>query len=281
MSATYSAANLLNPIVVALHHSVSPSWQGVCYAVAWSGARPSDPGDAPVGTQLTSSYGLTLTTLFSAPVAGVSQLTASKQSDNAVAASTIGFMRLKNLGELGTSDVSVGLAGSGAGCILDTLSTTVGVPITITNLNVKMPYGVGGTLKLNTAVVNQLVKMMTADAAGTALQMGVNGSILVYSGAAPADADTAATGTLLATIPTGAATPWNTTATAGACNLVSSISALASATGTPGYVRWTKDLYTIQGSVGLSAADFILDSMSLVGGVSVALTEATITLAAG
>lgn len=276
MPTTFSTTDFLNHIVVAIHDSWTPPYQSAYYAEPYSGAQPSGPSATPAGELLVAVN--TLIVGFNAPSGGVSQLAAPAAS-NATATSTVGFVRIKNAQPLPTIDVSVGLAGSGAGCILSSLSTSIGNPITITNLDVKMPYDAGGTLKLNSAVVDQLVKMVTGSPAGTALQMGINGSIQVYSGAAPADANMAATGVLLATIPTGATTPWaTTTVNGGACALATSISAAASTTGTAGYVRWTKGLYTIQGSVGTVGADFVLDSVSLVSGVSVTLTEATITL---
>lgn len=277
MPTTFHTTNLLNTVVRALHHSTAMAGQPTYYAELWSGAQPADPSATPAGVLLHAASSFLLGGKWSAPSGGVSQFS-SPASINATSTATVGFCRLKSSSSsLPTIDTTVGLAGSGAGCILSSLSTSSGSPITITNLDIKMPYDAGGTLKLNSDLVNKLVNMLINNAEPAA-QMGINGSILIYSGAAPANADMAATGTLLATIPTGATTPWNTAPVGGAADLLSNISAAASATGTAGYVRWVKGLYTLQGSVGTSGADFILDSVSLVSGVLVALTEATITL---
>jgi len=275
MPTTFHTVNMLNTVVRALHHSTAMAGQPTYYLELWSGAQPSDPSATPAGTLLHASF--VMPGKWSAPSAGVSQL-ASPASVNATSTSTVGFCRLKSSSSsLPMIDTTVGLAGSGAGCILSSLSTSSGSPITVTNLDIKMPYDAGGTLKLNSDLVNKLVNMLI-NSAEPAAQMGINGSILIYSGGAPANADMAPTGTLLATIPTGSATPWNTAPVGGAAGLQSDISAAASATGTAGYVRWVKDLYTVQGSVGTAAADFVVDSVSLVAGVPVTLTEATITL---
>jgi hypothetical protein len=139
-----------------------------------------------------------------------------------------------------------------------------------------MPYDSGGSLKLNSDVVNRLAAMV-AGIDGTAMEMGVNGAIKIYSGSAPANADMAPTGTLLATILTGSTSPWSSS-TGGTATLLSNLSTNAAATGTAGYVRWEKGLFVIQGSVGTSNADFILNSLSLTAGNPVTLTEASVTL---
>lgn len=277
MPTTFHTTYLLDAVVNALHHTTAISGQLTYYAELWSGAQPSDPGATPAGVLLHTANTFLLNAKFSAASAGVAQL-ASPVSINATSTETVGFLRLKSSSSAyPTIDTTVGLAGSGAGCILSSLSASSGSPLTITNLDIRMPYDAGGTLKLNSDLVNKLVSMLI-NSGEAAAQMGVNGSILVYSGAAPANADAIASGTLLATIPTGAATPWNTAAVGGAASLVSNISAAASATGTAGYVRWVKGAYVVQGSVGISGADFILDSVDLVSGVLATLTEATISL---
>lgn len=278
MPTTFHATNFLNAIVKALHHSTAISGQPTYYLEIYSGTQPSDPSVTPAGTLLHAVNTFTMQSKWSAPAGGVAVL-AAPASVNATSTGTAGFARMKSSSSsLPCIDMSVGTVGSGAGCILQSLSVSNGSPIQVNNLSIKMPYDMGGSLKLNSDVVNKLVSMLI-NSGESAMQMGINGSIMIYSGSPPANADAAPTGTLLATIPTGAATPWNTNPVGGAADLVSNITAAASATGTAGYVRWVKGQYVIQGSVGTSGADFILDSVSLTSGVNVTLTEATIALA--
>lgn len=274
MATIFSAANFLNMIITAMHGS-SVGNAPVGYVDFYSGAQPSDPSATPAGVLLHASSAISLVNKYSAAAGGVCQLS-SPVSANATSTGTVGFARIKNASGTASVDTTVGVAGSGAGCILASLSASSGSPITVTNLDVKMPYTNGGTLKLNSDVVNQLAALASG-ASTTAMQMGINGSILVYSGTAPDNADMAATGTLLATIPTGASSPWGSVVN-GASSLTTNISASASASGAAGYVRWVKGLYTIQGSVGTSAADFILDNLTITSGNPVTLTEATLTL---
>jgi hypothetical protein len=275
MPTTFDVDNFLNPIVDCIVGSTAIS-SVPCYTVDfYSGSQPANPSTTPSGSQLTSSASLLLNGNYSAAASGVCKLSTSV-SANAASTGTIGFARISTDGNIASIDTTVGVAGSGAGCILSSLSATKDSPITVTNLDVKMPYTNGGTLQLNSDVVNHLVSMV-AGIDGTAMQMGINGSILVYSGSAPANADMSATGTLLATIPTGSNSPWGA-ASGGASSLTTNISSNASASGTAGYIRWVKGNYTIQGSVGTSNADFILDNLTITSGHAVTLTEATITL---
>jgi hypothetical protein len=274
MPTTFSSQYFLNPLVNAIVGSTALS--SLCYSVDfYSGAQPSDPGATPAGSLLVTSASIVLNGKYSAASGGVCKL-ATPASANATATGTIGFARIRNYSNYADIDTTVGLSGSGAGCILSSLSASSGSPITVTNLDVKMPYTNGGTLKLNSDVVDRLASLV-AGVISTAMQMGINGSILVYSGVAPDNADMAATGTLLATIPTGSSSPWGA-ASGGASMLTTNISANATASGTAGYVRWVNGIFTIQGSVGTSAADFILDNLTITSGNPVTLTEATLTL---
>lgn len=274
MATTFSSTYFRDPIVNAITGSSSSSINQLCYSVDfYSGSQPASPDITPSGTQLAS--GISLSGKYSAPSAGVCTLSASV-AGTASASGTIGFARIFDSSGNPVIDTTVGLTGSGAGCIVSSLSVTSGGTITILNLDIKMPYDSGGSLKLNSDVVNRLAAMV-AGIDGTAMEMGVNGAIKIYSGSAPANADMAPTGTLLATILTGSTSPWSSS-TGGTATLLSNLSTNAAATGTAGYVRWEKGLFVIQGSVGTSNADFILNSLSLTAGNPVTLTEASVTL---
>jgi len=170
-------------------------------------------------------------------------------------------------------DVDVGIAASGAGMILSTVSLTNGVPFTVNNFSIQMPFSLS-TVTLNTALANKLVAIDVNTAANIGL--GYNGTLKIYSGSAPATADLAETGTLLATFSMGTA-GWGA-ASGGSAALAAPINATAAATGTAGYARLSSSTgtYVMQGSVGVSGADFLLDSLSLVVSTTTTLTNATI-----
>lgn len=117
------------------------------------------------------------------------------------------------------------------------------------------------------------------DAVEAALDGGAGAATLeIRTGSQPADADTAASGTLLVTLtlndPAGTQSGGVVT-----IDVSPAISASAVATGTAGWGR-LKDstgATVLDGSVGTSSADFIIDSTSITSGQTVALV-ATSTL---
>lgn len=117
------------------------------------------------------------------------------------------------------------------------------------------------------------------DAVEAALDGGSGAATLeIRTGSQPADADTAASGTLLVTLtlndPAGTQSGGVVT-----IDVSPAISASAVATGTAGWGR-LKDstgATVLDGSVGTSGADFIIDSTSITSGQTVALV-ATSTL---
>jgi hypothetical protein len=105
------------------------------------------------------------------------------------------------------------------------------------------------------------------------------GVIEIYSGSQPATGDTAETGTLLATF-TCADPAWSA-ATGGVKTLDADpdLSTTAVATGTAGWAR-CKDstgVDVMDGSVGTSGTDFIINSTSITSGQTVNLTAGTVT----
>ena len=105
------------------------------------------------------------------------------------------------------------------------------------------------------------------------------GTIEVYSGSQPATADTAETGTLLVTF-TCADPAW-AAATGGVKTLDADpdLTAVAGATGTAGWARCkdSNGLDVMDGSVGTSGTDFIINSTSITSGQTVNLTSGTVT----
>lgn len=110
------------------------------------------------------------------------------------------------------------------------------------------------------------------------------GRINVYTGAQPATADTAASGTLLATLTLSADAFANATGGAMAINAVTSGTAAAS--GTAGYCRFYRTGDTAPGSAGaatdrrldlLVGTDIAIDNAAIVSGGTVALSAYSLT----
>jgi hypothetical protein len=121
------------------------------------------------------------------------------------------------------------------------------------------------------------------DAVEAALDGGAGAATLeIYTGSQPADADTAASGSLLVTLtlndPAGTQSGGVIT-----IDVSPAISATAVDTGAAGWAR-LKDSdgdTVLDGSVGTSSADFIIDSTSITSGQTVALVAtSTLTLPA-
>lgn len=271
MPVTFHGTNFRNKVVNVVTGNTGTNTNTLKGTVEiWSGTQPADPSVTPGGTLLASVS--IATGAWSSPSAGIAVLS-NPLSGTGSAAGTASFARIKDSANLPCVDLPCGVAGSGAGCILDNLSITNGGALQITNLSVKMPETLG-TIKLNVDLRNKLVDIWCVTAG--APQLGVSGTVSTYTGSAPASADDAASGTKLVDIATGGTSPWGA-AVGGSAALGSNLSANAVATGTAGYARWTKGLYTIQGSVGTSAADFILDSLTITNGNPVTLNEANVT----
>lgn len=129
-------------------------------------------------------------------------------------------------------------------------------------------------LQFATTLRNNFLDEITAYAGASAL-------LRIYSGSAPADCATAASGTLLAEL------TCNATFAAAASGGVLTLNAItsdssANATGTAGYFRLVKSDGTtvvLQGTVTATGGggDLTIDNTAISSGVSVSVTSATIT----
>jgi len=276
MATTFSVANWRNVVLNALTGVVQNNYKLVANGLVrvYTGSQPANPDTAATGTLLVTFT--LLTNALSSANAGSSALAAYVQA-TAVATGTAGYARwIDASGSNAVIDGSVGVAASGAAFILDTLSIGINNNHQLRDCGLKLAAG-AGTLKLNFDLRNKLLDIWT-QATGV-LNMGKAGTLSIYTGSQPASADAPATGTKLVDIPMGTSgTCCYATAGGGAAALTGNQVANAIASGTAGWARWTKDLYTIDGSVGTSGADFILDSLSLTSGNAATLTEATISL---
>jgi hypothetical protein len=122
-----------------------------------------------------------------------------------------------------------------------------------------------------------------ANAITTRADAGAGAATLkIYSGSQPATADTAVTGTLLATFtlndPSFGAASNGVITLAGTPKTVA-----ASASGTAGYFRLedSTGVDILDGSVGTSGAELNLNTTTITSGVNVTITSGTITVPLG
>jgi hypothetical protein len=247
------------------------------YVNLYNGAQPANPTAAPAGGSVFSSYMDLGASAFTAPALGISALASSKSSVATTGISGITFARIYDTSGTAIIDTVASLVGGGGGVIVPSLSSSAGVNFQIDQLSLKLPQA-NGAVMLNADLVNALVSGWTIAAGNIAMCSSAN--IKVYSGSAPANADALATGNLLVSFTTAAAGASWGTVTAGSAALSGNLTAVASGAGTQtaGYVRIEKGAYVLQGTVGTTGANFILDTVSITNGATITLTEATISL---
>jgi hypothetical protein len=126
--------------------------------------------------------------------------------------------------------------------------------------------------KLSTATANALLNAITT-------AIGSSGRCKIYAGTVPTNVGDAA-GTLLADVPLSATS--FPAASAGSMSLNGTpLTVAATTSGTATYFRITTSGGTavVQGTVGTSSADLILNTVALTATVTVSITSGTITLA--
>ena len=113
--------------------------------------------------------------------------------------------------------------------------------------------------------------------------VGTTPRLYFYTGAVPATTATAATGTLLNSASFSLPSDWMNAASGGSKTLAGTWSVVANAAGTAGYFRILDSTGTtvgIQGTVGTSGADMILDNNVIASGQTINVTAFTISIAA-
>lgn len=217
---------------------------------------------------------------FTTPANGATELVSSLLTTHS-ANDTIAKAGIRDTG--GASDVvtpytmSAGLTGS-KDMVVDDEVITAAEACNITALAIQLKE-FQGTVCTNTLLRNRILEYFVRK--DTTVFSGA-GTITVYTGVPPANAEAAATGTSLITFTTST-TSWSAAA-AGSSALAASLSATAHGTGTPGYARfqWTNggETYVIQGECGgpASGKDFLLDSATITSGVAYNMTAATMAL---
>jgi hypothetical protein len=128
-------------------------------------------------------------------------------------------------------------------------------------------------LRFTAATANALADALTAR-----VNTGGAGSLKIYTGTQPTTADSAASGTLLATFTLS--NPAFGAASSGVITLAGTPKAVAAAaSGTAAYFRIANGAGTtvLDGSVGTSSNQLNLNSLSITSGVNVTITSGTIT----
>lgn len=139
---------------------------------------------------------------------------------------------------------------------------------------------------------NPMISMAAAKAGLDAILAKLNvagspGHIKLWTGAMPASCETADSGTNLSTLALSttafAASTDNSDGTAKATANSIANDTSAAATGTAGYFRGYDSAGTcvIQGTVGTSSADMVLNTTSIVSGATVSITSWTVQLPDG
>lgn len=239
------------------------------------GVQPADPNGTPAGVFAFNSVpaSINVSGFMSSPGLGVSQLGAPRSAPAISTTTTLNWARIYDSSQNPCVDVTAGTSGS-VGIILDSPSATASTNLTITGYSFKVPQS-AGTVFLNTDLVNALAAAFCNNIAN--IGVFTSSTMIVYSGTPPASADAPLSGnTVLATYTFSATSPWGS-AIAGAAILTANQSVNASATGTATFARVTKGAYVLQGTVGTSSSDFIVDTTAAVSGSPFVLNEATIS----
>ena len=110
--------------------------------------------------------------------------------------------------------------------------------------------------------------------------VGTAPTLTIRTGAPPATADTAASGTVLATIVLPS--DWMAAAASRSKAIAGGpwLDAAADASGTAGHYRITGSGGVLQGTVGTSGSDMIVDSVSFTAGQQFSVTAFTLSMAA-
>lgn len=257
-----------------------------------SGTQPADPATVTGVSALNSTGTLPTNATWGSPSGGVMVYGANIAiTNNSGGALTPTFARIATNStglSSGIIDLPIGLVGSGAACIVDTVSSVAnGAACTITNLRVNIPLTYG-TASINTNLANKICEFLHggsdgAIGSGDYCKIGYGetsypSTLTIYDGTIPANADAAITGNLLATYTMANATEMFAAASGASVALASSLTVSPTATGTATHFRLTKTHATLgtlilQGTVASDgSADMTVDSTSFSSGVNRSVT---------
>ena len=224
------------------------------------------------GTSINSSGGTTMLGAWSTVVAGTSTLTLSVTPS---ATDTAALMSIYSQA-LG-ADVATGTttaSGGGGNIIVPSVSFVNATPQTVTAV-LKVPTIGGGTMNFNQALATAFANTILNNTSNPG--MASAGVITFYNGTQPATADTAISGqTVLGTYTF--ATADYSTAASGQSVLAASKTITVTGTGTAQFFRWVKGSYVIDGTVGTTGADCIVDTTAFVASNNRTMTALTLTM---
>lgn len=288
MPTTFHVTNFKN-LTLNMLTGVSGTASPLTYINLYNGVQPSDPSVAPSGAAEFSSYSYApnVNTKMSAAGGGITQLTVAAAPSTPAQASGmsgITFARIFNASGTALIDTPATTAGGGGGVIIDSTSCTAGVGNTVTAFSFKMPMSLN-TVSLSASLANRLADLWGGGSSTIPNLGNVTGgssSITIYSGSAPATADAPATGTALISYNMTSTNMW--AAASGGASALNGAgpSGLATGSGTAGYFRLVKNngafVFTLQGTVGTSSADLLINTTSITSGVTtVQIVDATLT----
>ncbi|WP_157288518.1 hypothetical protein [Uliginosibacterium gangwonense] len=231
---------------------------------------------APESTSLSSSWTAsdTCANMWSTgAVGGVKQLGVTWSGTSAVTGTALSFCVYEN--SVGSASVTgtVGLSGSGADCILDTL--TINTPCKVVSMSWKIPATNGATVRWNEALRNAILNCLFIT--GTEPKLADGGTLTLYGGTQPTLASDPISGqTALATY-TFATTDFNDAAS-GSIALAATKATTFVAAGTATWGRWTKGLYAMDLSAGTAGSDITLSSALVASGASPTITALTLSV---
>lgn len=289
MATTFHVVNFKNKLLD-LFTGVSGATTPFGFVGFFNGTQPADPSVTPTGAAEFASIAAcpNVAGRMGSSAGGISTLaaaTAPTTPASAAGVAAITFARLYNTAQAPLIDMSATLAGGGGGAIIDALTSVAGVGSVLLALGFKIPASLG-TIILSASLEDRLVDMW-AGGSTTPPSMGSttggSSTLSLYSGSAPASADVAPTGTLLATFNMTGTNLW-AAASGGSAGLNGAgPTVTAVGTGTAAYFRMVKNngvfVFTLQGSVGTASSDMLVNTTALTSGVtSVQITDATISI---
>ena len=129
------------------------------------------------------------------------------------------------------------------------------------------------TLRYSTTVITDRLTALNTD-------IGINAFLRIFTGAQPANVATAATGTLIVSLPCNSASFGTVGSGALTANAITTTAATASGTNTAGYFRIFKadgSTAVVDGSIATTGADLNLNSTSITTGQNVSVSSFVIT----
>lgn len=224
-------------------------------------------------SQLLGASGVSTSGFWTTPVTGTATYSQSVTPSATGTAANMAWVTSASADEYtGTVTASGGVGN----LIASTLSFVSGTPVTLSSV-MKIPLNNGGTLHINAALATAWLNMILNNTAPPAMANG--GTIVFYNGTQPTDADTAISGQTVLGSYTFATTDFTSASgDSGTCPLAATKPVTVTATGTAQFFRWTKGSYVIDGTVGTTGTDCVVDTTAFVTSNNRTMTALTLQL---